>query len=309
MEPIVLRRMELSDRWEVAELICVSVNAWYQGHGRPAIFTGGLSTTVVFFDVYEALDPDCGVVAVNSENGRLAGSCFYHPRPTHVSLGIMNVHPNYFGRGVARLLLNHIIEQAERLQKPLRLVSSAMNLDSFSLYSRAGFTPHVAYQDMYLSVPAEGLSRCVPHGGQVREATLNDVPAIVALEMEIASINREKDFRYFIENQARFWHVSVYQDGNGNLAGFMASSSHPGCNMIGPGAAQSPEIAIALLEAELDQHRGRTPVVLIPVSCRPLVSQMYAWGGRNCETHFAQVRGECPPANGLHFPTFLPETS
>jgi hypothetical protein len=30
------------------------------------------------------------------------GSCYYRARETHVSLGIMNVHPNHFGKGVAR---------------------------------------------------------------------------------------------------------------------------------------------------------------------------------------------------------------
>ncbi|MCC6124092.1 MAG: GNAT family N-acetyltransferase [Pirellulales bacterium] len=309
MEPIELRTMTPADRGEVAELICVSVNAWYQSRGRPAIFTGGPGTTAVFFDVYEALDPGCGLVAVNAETGRLAGSCFFHPRPTHVSLGIMNVHPNYFGRGVARLLLNRIIEHAERLELPLRLVSSAMNLDSFSLYSRAGFAPFAAYQDMLLTVPAEGIFPPPPCAGRVRTATLDDVPAVAALEMEIAGIRREQDFRHFLENREGFWHLSVCRGAAGGLDGFMASSGHPGCNMIGPGAARTPDAALALLAAEFDRHRGRSPVALIPVSSRPLVAQMYAWGAKNCETHFAQVRGAAPPLAGLHFPTFLPETS
>jgi GNAT superfamily N-acetyltransferase len=299
--------MTSADRWEVAELICVSLNTWYQVHRRMTLFTGGPNAPAVFFDVYEALDPGCSVVAVNSENGRLAGSCFYHPRPTHVSLGIMNVHPNYFGCGVARKLLQYVIDQAEQLQKPLRLVSSAMNLDSFSLYTKAGFAAHTAYQDMFLSVPADGF----PHQAnkdRISEATANDVADMVALEMEIAGVSREKDFRYFLKNAEGFWHASVYRDADGGLAGFMVSSGHPGCNMIGPGAAKTPEVAASLFAAELDRQRGRTPVMLIPVACRPLVAQMYAWGAKNCETHFAQVRGECQPLNGLHFPTFLPET-
>jgi hypothetical protein len=82
MESFSLRPVEPTDRWEIAELIFVSTNAWYQARGRPPIFSGGAETTVVFFDVYDALDPGCGVVAVDRAGGRLAGSCFYHPRPT-----------------------------------------------------------------------------------------------------------------------------------------------------------------------------------------------------------------------------------
>jgi hypothetical protein len=35
---------------------------------------------------------------------------------------------------------------------------------------------------------------------------------------------------------------------------------------------------------------------------------MYSWGGRNCEIHFAQVRGGFRSFNGIVLPTFMPET-
>jgi len=309
MEPIELRPLEKSDRFEAAELICVSTNVWYQTHGRPPIFPGGPATTEVFFDVYQDLDPGCGVVAVHRRTGRMAGLCFVHPRPTHVSLGIMNVHPNYFGCGVARALLQHIIDFANRQGKPLRLVSSAMNLDSFSLYTRAGFVPQTPYQDMFLKVPEGGLPFRSGHEGRIRQATPADVPRIAALEEEIAGIRRDQDFAYFVENRAGYWHLSVYEDPQGRLEGFMASCGHPGCNMIGPGAARQPEQAAALVLAEADRHRGRSPVFLVPMQCTPLVQQMYQWGARNCETHLSQVRGQARPLAGVHMPTFLPESS
>ena len=122
-----LRPVERKDRAEVAELIYVSINHWYQLHGLPPTFTAGPASTEVFFDVYEALDPGCGVVVENERTGRLMGSCFFHPRPQHVSLGIMNVHPNYFGQGVGKALLRHIINYAEgRGDRPVRLTQSAL---------------------------------------------------------------------------------------------------------------------------------------------------------------------------------------
>lgn len=303
-----LRPMELQDRSEVADLICVSTNYWYRIHGGSDIFKGPAATEL-FFDVYQALDPGCGVVAENTETGRLMGSCFVHPRETHVSLGIMNVHPNYFGCGVARELLSHITDFADRQGKPVRLVSSAMNLDSYSLYTRAGFVPRRAYQDMWLAVPETGLDLRVAGSEHIRPATLADVDAMVALEMELSGIRRAGDFRYFIENQAGFWHVSVLENAQGGLDGFMASCGHPGCNMIGPGLAHTAAQASALLLAELDQHRGRSPVFLVPVDCAELVRQTYAWGARNCEMHYSQVRGDCPALRGVNLPTFMPETA
>jgi len=263
----------------------------------------------VYFDVYEVLDPGCGLVAVSARTGRLAGSCFYHPRPTHVSVGIMNVHPNYLGQGVAKALLRHIVELAEHQEKPLRLVSSAMNLDSFSLYTRAGFVPCRAYQDVTIEVPPSGLNVHAEGPEHVREAILEDVDAMETLEMELVGIRRGKDFRYCLKNRDSFWHVSVYPSRQGGLEGFMISSAHPGCNMIGPGVARSEEAAAALVLAELNRHAGRRPVCLVPVDCGRLVRRMYDWGARNCEMHFLQLHGPGRPPEGVNMPTFLPETA
>ena len=96
----------------VAELIHVSTNAWYQDNLNRSIFQrDDASGCLVFPEVYEALDPGCCLVA-EEEGGRLMGSCFYHPRETHVSLGIMNAHPDFAGRGVAGALLAEIIRRA-----------------------------------------------------------------------------------------------------------------------------------------------------------------------------------------------------
>jgi GNAT superfamily N-acetyltransferase len=304
-----LRPMNDGDRFEVAELIYASINVWYQKNGKPPIFVGGPRVTEVFYDVYNALEPGCTVVAENPDTGRLMGSCFYHPRKLHVSLGIMNVHPNYFGLGVARALLKHIIDYTDSHgYKALRLTSSALNLDSFSLYNRAGFVPRYAYQDMFLPVPQEGLKQTTPGVERVRDATPANVPAMAALEMEISAISREEDYRYCLANQLGFWHTAVYENPRGGIDGFIISSAHPAMNMLGPVLARNDEVAAALLLRELDRHRGRAPVFLVPVDHPKLVHQMYAWGAKNCELHFCSVRGEFQPFRGVNMPTFLPET-
>ncbi|MEA1952217.1 MAG: GNAT family N-acetyltransferase [Planctomycetota bacterium] len=304
-----LRKMEPSDRAEVAELICVSTNNWYQARGGGPIFPDGPLATAAFFDVYEALDPGYNVVAQCKQSGRLMGSCFFHPRPTHISLGILNVHPDHFGQGVARTILQHIIDIADHEEKPLRLVSSAMNLDSYSLYTRAGFVPRETYQDMMLAVSDDGFPHSPPGMENIREATSADVESMSRLEMDLVGIHRDKDFKFFIENADGQWHVSIYENSHGTIDGFMASSTHSGCNMIGPGAAKTPQQAAALVAAELDRHRGRSPVMLVPVNRPTLVKQMYDWGAKNCEMHFSQVRGQAHSVDGIFMPTFLPESA
>jgi hypothetical protein len=217
----------------------------------------------------------------------------------------MNVDPNYFGRGIASLLLRFITDFADRQSKLVRLVSSAMNLDSFSLYSRAGFVPRAIYQDILLTVPETGVATAPG----VRDAVVGDVPAMVGLEGRLAGIRREKDFRYFIENRRRIWRISVLPDGRGGIDGFLCSVSHPASNMLGPGVMRNDEAAMTLIRAQLNCHQGRTLVLLIPADRPELVKQIYALGGRNCEIHFGQSRGAYAPAGGIVMPTFMPETA
>jgi len=67
--------------------------------------------------------------------------------------------------------------------------------------------------------------------------------------------------------------------------------------------------AKALIYYELNKRqRGNSLVFLIPVHQGELVKTLYEWGARNCEMHLCQVRGACPPMNGITMPTFMPET-
>jgi len=119
-----LRIISLDDRDEVTRLIFHSTNQYYLSIGREPIFKGDESAPSDIFDVYQRIDPDEGIVAVDDQSNQIIGSCFVHPRETHFSLGIMNAHPDHFGRGVARAILAEILDRARQVNKPIRLVSS-----------------------------------------------------------------------------------------------------------------------------------------------------------------------------------------
>jgi len=298
-----------ADEWdEVSQLVRISTNHWYESHARGEIFTGPDDATRLFCEVYEGLDPGFCIVAEDPETGKLAGSCFYRRREKHISLGIMNAHPFFFGQGAAAQLLAFITNYADEQGLPIRLVSSAINLDSFSLYNRVGFVPRMVFQDMFIESPADNLAASVSEADRVRQATLDDVPAITALEDELVGIRREKDYRFFIENEMGIWHTLLLEGPDGRLDGFLGSVAHPGSNMIGPGVMRDESTAAALLAAQLDHHKDRTPVFLIPAQAAGLVKTLYGWGARNCELHFAQIRGDYPQPTGVIMPTFMPET-
>lgn len=305
------RQMQPNEQRDVARLIRESTNCWYEANGRAPIFTGESSSTMLFCDVYEALDPGCCILAVAKETGQIAASCFYHSRFTHVSIGIMNVHPDHFGKGLARQLLDRIVRLSNEQNKPMRLVSSAMNLDSFSLYTRGGFVPRQIFQDMTLAIPEEGLAeRAIPGIHRVRDAHLDDLQNIVQLEQELCFIERKKDHRFFLENAMNIWNVCVIEsEDTKQIDGVLVSVKHPGSTMLGPGFMRSEEDALALIRYQLDQHhRGGQPVWLVPSSCHSLVSELYGWGAKNCELHFGQIRGQWQEPVGVIMPTFMPET-
>ena len=274
MAKTIVRLKESTDNAAVAALIRDSLNVWYREHMGVEECVASVEASSIFTRVYDALDPNCCVVAEDLETGRIAGSCFFHPRPTHVSLGIMNVSPDYFGQGIAAKLLAYIVDVAQRRNQTLRLVSSAMNLDSFSLYNRLGFVPRIFYQDMLLPSPAEGVEITVPEGTTLRDATRDDVPKIVELEMELLGVDRTKDYRFFVDNADGIWGVSVLEENaTGASLGVMASVNDPGSKMIGPGAARNEAVANVLVRRELNRYRGEwSPVLLVPGAKRCIAS-------------------------------------
>ena len=304
---VIIRLKKESDTEEVAVVIRDSLNVWYGEHFGIEELVPSTVESSVYARVYDALDPNCCVVAEDASNGRLAGVCFFHPRPTHVALGIMNVAPDYFGQKIAKRLLDYVVGVAKRRNQPLRLVSSAMNLDSFSLYNRAGFVPRVMFQDMTVKVPEEGYDVDPPEGTTIRDATLDDLDEIVNLELSIYGIDRSKDYLFFIENHEGIWGVSVLvDDASGEIRGVMCSVDDPGVAMVGPGATHTDEQAAALIRQELNRHRGKwSPIFLIPTDSVELRMAMYALGARNTETHVAQSLGEVAPKRGVVIPTFL----
>jgi GNAT superfamily N-acetyltransferase len=306
----LLRPMVEEDVPTYTRMLKRSFNTWYWNHGWGAdYFTCQEEKLAIFWEIYRRISPGHCVVAVHPESGALLGSCFYHPREHHVSLGIMAVDPDYFGQGMGTRLVNHIIDFTERNgYEALRLVGSACNMNSFSLYNRAGFVPRVVHQDMVVRVPPVGLGRSTALDVRVRDARADDVASIKALERAISGICREDDYRFCIENPVGCLHTSVIEDTGSGIGGFAASIRHPALNMIGPAFARTEAEMLALVLRELERFRGEAALVVIPVDRRQIVEALYGWGAVNVEIHLTQVRGRFQPFAGVNLPSFLPET-
>jgi GNAT superfamily N-acetyltransferase len=307
-----LRPLRSSDHDACTRLIHQSLVHWYQSRlAQGSRFGASHEGFRIFPEVYEALDAGAAVAACDQESGELLGVCFVHPRPTHVAVGIVAVAPKAQSRGVARAMLVPILEAARVSGRPVRLVSSLLNLDSFSLYSRLGFVPHTIYQDMILAVSPAGLPHPPPenaaHVFQICDR--NAASRLADFEYELQGIRREQDYAFFLANRVGDWQVWAGESADGELEGFLVASRHPACTMLGPGVARDETTAAALLWRALDAMRGLSPVFLVPSQAHALVQRCYAWGARNIELHVAQAAGAIFPARGIAFPTFLPESA
>ena len=319
-QPFLFRPLRDSDVYEYAEMLYTSFNTWYWKHGWGKDYFGcRLEDTAVFYDIYNDLTPGCSIAAFDSNTGRIIGACFYHPREYHVSLGIMSVHQDYWRRGIGKAMVDHILRfTRENNYKACRLVGSAINMNSFSLYNRSGFVPRVVHNDMVVNVSGDKPYTHVPGEERVRDAVTRDVTGMGDLEMEVSGIKREIDYRYAIlrpgesasvrKYPRNIMHASVYENDQQEIEGFMISVRHPALNMLGPCVARSEETALALIRKELENFRGTWVLLVVPMEKIKIIEQLYAWGGVNVETHLKQVWGEFQTFKGVNMPSFLPET-
>jgi GNAT superfamily N-acetyltransferase len=307
---LLLRPLESRDIINYTDMLYGSFNKWYWEHGWGKDYFGCKpQDTSIFYDIYNDLSPGRSIAVFDDKSGSLMGACFYHPREYHVSLGIMCVHPGYWGKGAGRAMVDHILNfTRENSYKACRLVGSALNMNSFSLYNRSGFVPRASYNDMVINVSSDTLKMRVTGEERVRKAVIEDVAMIGELEMAVSGIKRGIDYRYAVDNPRKILHLSVYENSQGAVDGFMILVKHSALNMLGPCVARSEEIALSLISKELERFSGTWVLMLIPMEKRRMVEQAYKWGAINVETHLKQVWGEFQPFKGVNMPSFLPET-
>lgn len=309
-EHIAFTPLTLADREPIARLLHCALVHWYESRLRQGARYGDRHEPFTLFsEVYEALDPGQCVTA-RTASGEIVGVCFSHERETHVAVGIVATAPDAAGRGIARRMMSLVLEKAQRLGKPARLVSSLMNLDSFSLYTRLGMVPGPIFQDMLITVPEHGMPTPAPaRVSRIREAVGSDVARIADFECSRQGIRREQDYAFFLRNEVGSWRLLVCEDDDGAVHGFLGMSMHSSFAMIGPGVADDEETAVALLWKALDGQRGATLVFLAPCAAAKLVRTAYSWGARNVELHVAQSTAPRTETRGIVFPTFMPETA
>ena len=304
-----IARLLRSEYDDAAELIHDSTNQWTLKASGKVAFNCLPTDCRLFPDMYDVTDYGECIAAYDIDSGRLVGTCYLHPRDTHIGVGIVNTAPDIAGSGVASTMIRDACQIADAACLPLRLLSSASNMDSYSLYHRAGFTTRTVFQDIHFCVTAHLLdSPSSPSTMGIRLATLDDVSAITDLEKRLTGIVRPQDWSYLIGHGIPF-QVLLIEGPGAILMGVLNATNHPANCTLGPAVAVSEAAMSSLLFASLPFVMDRTVLVLAAPTAQYLCNLLYQWGGRNTDIHLLQVRGEYTEPLGVQLMSFLPESA
>ena len=306
--PFTIGRLQPEQFDEAAELIHSSTNAWYLKNTGRVAFSCEPTACRLFPDTYDALDSGQCICVTDDTTGKLIGTCYLHPRETHIGVGIVNTAPDVAAAGVASLMIREACRIADAQGLPLRLVSSASNMDSYSLYHRQGFVARQVFQDMLLPVPQDASP--LTYGidtSTVRSATPADVDAIATLEKQLTGSYRPRDWEHFIITN--HFHVLVDVAPDGSIIGALNVTNHAANCTLGPAHSQSEASICRLLAAALPLVAGRTALVLVSPASTEVTALLYAWKARNADIHLLQVRGAYTAPTGVQLMTFLPESA
>ena len=128
----MIRRAEPADRAAVEIIVAAAYAKYVERIGKPP---GPM------LDDYAALIA-AGAVSVWTEpNGTISALIVLLPKPDHLLLDNIAVHPDRQGQGLGRRLIAFAEAEAQRLARAeLRLYTHATMTENIALYRRLGFT-------------------------------------------------------------------------------------------------------------------------------------------------------------------------
>jgi predicted N-acetyltransferase YhbS len=174
----------------------------------------------------------CGLVA--ARHGNVVGSAFEDERGDIVGIGPVTVDPGTEG-GVGRALMESLLRRcAERDSRGVRLVQTAYNYRSLSLYAKLGFAVREP-----LSVFQGSIENASTTSGDVRTATADDLEPCDDLCLRVHGHDRHGELSGWIgAGTAR-----VVERG-GRITGYAT-----GCGYLSHAVGEADDDIIALLQA------------------------------------------------------------
>ena len=165
------------------------------------------------------------------DDGRLVGSNFLSLMDPVAGVGPVTVDLSYQGKGVGRILMQDVIDYAQRNNiEQVRLMQDSFNVASLSLYTSLGFDVKAPVAFMQAAPLAEA-------DDSVRPITEPDLPAIEELSERIYKTSRRNE----VAAAAPYGFAALLREHQGRITGYLL----PG--IFGHGVAETEEDALALI--------------------------------------------------------------
>lgn len=225
--------------------------------------------------------PDAaGFTAVDSASGRILGSNFLLFSDAVAGVGPITVDPECQSKGVGRLLMLAVMEEARRRRiEQVRLLQECINTTSLSLYAKLGFD----WQDSCaLMDPSTGDLQRRASTGAIRPMTEGDLDAVAAISKRQYHASRRNEVAACLRMQ---FPAFVLEDGS-EVRGYFL----PG--LLGHGFAAEPgQLADLVIHAGMHSpemfHR-----VLVPLSENHLHRELLNRGCRTVKLMSYMTTGE-----------------
>jgi ribosomal protein S18 acetylase RimI-like enzyme len=193
---------------------------------------------------------------VAERDGALVGSNFLDERSSIAGVGPITVDPTVQELGIGRLLMRDVLDRAaERRFAGVRLLQSAYNTRSLSLYARLGFQ----VRDVVACMQGPPIGAAIP-GYQVRPATEADLAAGNAVCFRVHGHDRGGELRDAIAQGS-----AVVVEHDGRITGYATSTA-----FFGHAVGETTEDLKAVIGAA---QAFEGPGILVPLRD----STLFAW--------------------------------
>lgn len=228
-----------------------------------------------------------GVVAL--QDGRVVGSNFLLHADDVCGVGPITVDPTVQARGVGRLLMQWVIDEARRergAHARVRLFQEAVNTTSLSLYTGLGFQWRDAAA-MMLPRAADAPDRTV------RAMTAADLPKVAELSLRQYGASRLNDATMLLGMQF----PAFVREREGRVVGYQIAT------LFGHAAAETDEDLLVMAVQTARNVPAPMSVIILPMSQGSLFRSALASGFRVAKVVNAMSLGAYEPARGPSFPS------
>lgn len=227
------------------------------------------------------------------EGGEPVAVNFLDERNEIAGVGPVAVSVRHQGRGLGRLVMEALLERTEATgYQSVRLLQSAYNCVSFSLYTRLGFDVKDGIATLR-GRPAEGERP----SGEVRDGTPADLDALDELSLEVVGFRRRGDIEI-----SRSLAPPLVVERQGRIAGFTCWFPTPGGTLLAPAVARDEQ---ALRDLILGAARSTTVglIVPLPLSYASVLRWALDGGFTVSELSTLMVRGSYERPAGAYLPS------